>query len=112
MEHNDAYFLVSMMSMQFYIFGKIIIIILRCWLLQLAAIHITKLQHPSHKNKQQQHKERRHYKNHLRINFITICITVAIIALKEWAYMLEHTYVRGFAREEGSWTFITSLWPS
>ena len=29
--------------------GKIIVIILRCWLLQLTTIHITKLQHPSHK---------------------------------------------------------------
>ena len=68
--------------MHFYIFGKIIIIILRCWLLQLAAIYILQNYSIRRIKTNNNNLGREHYKNHLRINFITICITVAIIALK------------------------------
>ena len=97
MEHNDAYFFTSV-SMQFCVFGKIIIIILRCWLLQLTTIHITELQHPSHKN-----TNNTDYNIHLRTNFIIICITVGIIALKS-AHIRVHEY--GF---EESQSFISLL---
>ena len=85
--------------------GKIIVIILRCWLLQLTTILITKLQHPSHKKQTTLETIRFSYASFLLL-FAYRWPLLVHWRVQRWA----RAHVNKFGPEKGSWTFITSLY--
>lgn len=85
--------------------GKIIVIILRCWLLQLTTILITKLQHPSHKKQTTLESIRFSYASFLLL-FAYRWPLLVHWRVQRWA----RAHVNKFGPEKGSWTFITALY--
>ena len=106
MKRYDSWFLdfKSMCWCIFVYLGKIIVIILRCWLLQLTTIHITKLQHPSHKKQTTLET--------IQISYASFLLLFAY----RWPLLLHwrvHRWARSYTwiylvLKKGYWSFITS----